>query len=323
MMKRCALFLAVMLMQLLPMSPSRVEASRMEKRADRVALWHLPDSLATGDLSSSLPDSRRHVRRVRLTPYLADQRNTRYPGVAVIVCPGGSYSWLDRAVEGQGVAEWLQSQGITAFVLEYRTQGVGSFLTHYRLLARGVRYPDASDDLAQAIRYVRQQASRYGIRLDKLGVMGFSAGGHLVMSSAAYCTEAHLVPDFIVPVYPVVTLREEAYVHRRSRRALLGEYRKHSSRWRDSLSLELHVPSEGCPPVMLVNCVDDPIVHYRNSVLLDSALTASRVPHQYHQYRTGGHGFGASPEHASEECIVWRDAFLRWLDSLLGHRDAR
>ena len=82
-----------------------------------------------------------------------------------------------------------------------------------------------------------------------------------------------------------------------------------------SLSLELHVRPD-MPPVFLVNCIDDPIVHYHNSELLDSALTAVGVPHEYHQYQTGGHGFGADPKRASAECIVWKDAFIRWFDAL-------
>jgi acetyl esterase/lipase len=84
---------------------------------------------------------------------------------------------------------------------------------------------------------------------------------------------------------------------------------------RDSLSLEKHVPKD-CPPVFLVNCVDDPVVKYYNSVLLDSALTANKVPHKYIQYKTGGHGFGASTVKGTAECRQWKDEFLRWLGNL-------
>ncbi|MBQ5423744.1 MAG: alpha/beta hydrolase, partial [Bacteroidales bacterium] len=102
------------------------------------------------------------------------------------------------------------------------------------------------------------------------------------------------------------------YVHKRSRRALLSERRQNDQVMRDSLSLELHVPAD-CPPVFLVNCVDDPIVEYHNSMLLDSALTAKNIKHKYIQYKTGGHGFGASDEKGTEESRAWRNEFLKWL----------
>ena len=124
-----------------------------------------------------------------------------------------------------------------------------------------------------------------------------------------------LRPSFVAPIYPVVTMSEKV-THKRSRRALLGEYRNYRRSLRDSLSLERHVPAD-CPPVFLVSCKDDPVVNYRNSVLLDSALTAQRVEHKYIQYRTGGHGFGASPVKGTAECRQWRDEFMRWMGQML------
>lgn len=231
---------------------------------------------------------------------------------AIIVCPGGSYSWLDYQTEGVGVAEWLQQNGISAFVLRYRVQGGFAFASGIRFVMRGHRHPDPINDLQAAIAQVRAMGYK------RVGVMGFSAGGHLVMSSSYLCgTNGYTTqrPDFIVPIYPVVTMSQAPYVHRRSRRALLGEYRKLSRTLRDSLSLELHVPAT-CPPVFLVNCVDDPIVHCHNSELLDSALTAQRIPHRYLQFRTGGHGFGASPDKTSAEAITWKQEFLDWVNNL-------
>ena len=233
---------------------------------------------------------------------------------AVIVCPGGSYFWHDMETEGRVVASWLQSQGIAAFVLRYRTAYVPAFMFRYRYIIRGTRYPDAQDDLLETLRHVRSHAEEYGIDSTKVGVMGFSAGGHLVMSSAELFPKQDW-PAFIVPIYPVVTMMEP-YVHKRSRRALLGDSRKNNQALRDSLSLERHVP-EGCPPVFLVNCKDDPTVDFHNSELLDSALTARNVPHVYLQYQTGGHGFGASDEKGTAECRHWRQAFIKWLKELI------
>ncbi len=246
--------------------------------------------------------------KVELVPYVCEGSN-----VAIIICPGGSYFWLDRETEGRLVAEWLQKNNISAFVLHYRTAGVFAFVSHYRYLFRGHRYPDAQDDLRQAIQYVGTHAEEYGISADHIGVMGFSAGGHLVVS-AGELFEDDSKPAFIASIYPVVTMSDPC-VHKRSRRALLGDNKKNNVALRDSLSLEKHVPAS-CPPVFLVNCKDDPIVKYRNSEILDSALTDKSIPHRYIQYHTGGHGFGASEGKGSEECRMWKEEFLNWLNTL-------
>ena len=250
-------------------------------------------------------------KRVMLTafPAVAD----RAPSPAVIVCPGGSYFWHDIKTEGNEVAEWLQQNGIAAFVLRYRTAGFPAFLSRYRYVFRGKRYPDAQDDLLQAIRYLKVHAAEYGIDTCRIGAMGFSAGGHLAMSAAELFPRSDR-PAFIAALYPVVTMTEPC-THKRSRRALLGEKRSRNMRLRDSLSLERHVPAD-CPPVFLANCKDDDVVDSRNSALLDSALTAAKVPHEWHHYQTGGHGFGASETKGTPECRQWKKAFLLWMKGL-------
>ena len=252
--------------------------------------------------------------RVMMTPYLApgDHRP------AVIVCPGGSYFWHDMVNEGDSVGRWLQRNGISAFVLRYRTAYVPAFIFHYRLLFRGNRHPDPINDLRQALRYVRSHARQFGVDTTRLGVMGFSAGGHLAMSSVELLPKSEW-PAFVAPIYPVVTMSAEC-VHKRSRRGLLGDSREHNRRLQDSLSLERHVPAD-CPPVFLLNCKDDPIVDYHNSELLDSALTARHAPHIYIQYKTGGHGFGASSKKGTAECRQWRQRFLMWLHGIFAESD--
>lgn len=251
--------------------------------------------------------------RVIMTPFLAEG-DCR---VAVIVLPGGSYFWHADVTEGSEVALWLQKNGISAFVLKYRTAKIPAFLFHYRYVFRGNRYPDPQDDLRQTLKYIKKHSEDYRIDPDKIGVMGFSAGGHLAMSSVVLFPRDEW-PFFLAPIYPVVTLHEP-FVHKRSRRALLGDNLKTNDALCDSLSLEQHVPSD-CPPVFLVNCVDDPIVDYHNSVLLDSALTAKGVSHQYWQYQTGGHGFGVSSLKGSEESRQWKERFLTWLLGLLSSK---
>ena len=163
-------------------------------------------------------------------------------------------------------------------------------------------------------RYVKSHAKEYNIDPDKIGAMGFSAGGHLVMSSVELF-EKDDWPAFVVPVYPVVTMTASC-VHKRSRRGLLGDSRVRNKELRELLSMEKHVPSD-CPPVFLINCKDDPIVDYHNSILLDSALTSQKIPHQYLLYETGGHGFGASDIKGTPECRQWKEEFIKWINKIL------
>lgn len=272
-------------------------------------LLFLPLQLSAGSKAKSFRDKVNiwqgvsKKKKVEMIPYLAEGNHN----IAVIVCPGGSYLWHDMDAEGKQVGEWLQSNGISAFVLHYRTAGFWAYFTHFRYLFRGNRYPDPQEDLLQAILYIKERAKEYGIDANRVGAMGFSAGGHLVMSAAEKLS-------FVAPIYPVVTMVEPC-AHKRSRRALLGDNRKNNKRLRDSLSLERHVPDD-CPPVFLVNCKDDPVVKYHNSELLDSALTARHIPHRYIQYQTGGHGFGATENKGTPECRQWKGEFLNWLKNL-------
>lgn len=248
----------------------------------------------------------------RLYAYLADPAANS--GIAVIVCPGGSYSWLDMETEGIGVAKWLQSIGINAFVLRYRVANVSAYMFGYRVLGIGNTYPNMLIDVEDALKYVYTHADDYHVDTAKIGVMGFSAGGHLTMSSYIY-NHTPYKPHFLCPVYPVVSMSHPVS-HPRSRRGALGVWRQYDKQWRDSLSIEKHITPD-CPPVFLMNCKDDPIVNYHNSELLDSALTAQAVEHTYIQYQTGGHGFGATPEKASAEAIQWKKEFEQWIRNIL------
>lgn len=271
--------------------------------------------------SINIWDSTGCKSQVRLTPYLAKGENN----VAVILCPGGSYFWLARKTEGENVAKWLQANGISAFVLEYRVAGVAAFVTGYRLLGRGNRYPDMLQDVQRSIQLLREHAAYYGIDGDKLGVMGFSAGGHLAAMSGLFFDkdflspmgikpEVSLKPDFIASIYPVVSFVDKS-AHKRSIRGILGDDLVKNQKLKDSLSIENRVRPD-MPPTYLMNCKDDPTVDYYNSELFDSAMTAVNVPHKYVRYETGGHGFGVSPEKTSKEAIGWKDDFINWLGEL-------
>lgn len=247
-------------------------------------------------------------------------------GIAVIVCPGGSYYWLGDKIEGDDVATWLQSNGISAFVLRYRTAGEMAFIFRYRSNMVDNMHPVMLQDLQRSIQLLRENAVNYNIDINKIGVMGFSAGGHLAMTSALFSSTnflspykitptVSLKPNFIVPIYPVVTFRDKRYAHRRSQRGLLGESKYMDKTMQDSLSIENHITSD-TPPVFLVNCKDDPTVKYQNSILLDSALAANNVSHKYILYEKGGHGFGITASRTSSEAIGWKEEFLKWIKSL-------
>lgn len=226
---------------------------------------------------------------------------------SVIVCPGGSYCWLDYKHEGVEVAQWLQAHGISAYVLRYRVTGWWAWATHYRLLFPGLQPDQPLRDVTLAIDYLHDSLVDSNM---SLGIMGFSAGGHLALTVAL--KDERLC--WVAAIYPVVSMADGC-THKRSRRALLGERGQYDPALREAYSLE-RTMHPGCPPVFLVNCADDPVVDCRNSLLLDSALTANNVPHRYIQYRTGGHGFGVSDTKGTPESRPWRNEFLHWLHTL-------
>lgn len=231
-------------------------------------------------------------------------------GVSVIICPGGSYHHLGLKHEGYEVAEFLNSKGITAFVLRYR---VGF---------NGYKYPAMIEDVQRAIQYVSDNSNLLGIDRTKIGVVGFSAGGHLVTMAASFhstnlikkygiTSNADLRPSFVVPVYPVVSMHD-SIAHARSRRNLLGKNPCVSMI--DSLSLEYKIPSD-MPPTLIVATKDDPVVDPRNSVELDNTLKSKGITHKFLFYDTGGHGFGLGRDPRAE-VSKWDNVLNDWLSEI-------
>jgi len=225
---------------------------------------------------------------------------------AVIICPGGSYCYLGIKQEGYEVAKKLTEQGFTAFVLRYR---VGMY---------SAQHPDMIQDLQRAIQLVRENAQNYNIDEDKVGIIGFSAGGHLVGTAAVYFDEnfmtslginpqVSLKPYFTVMVYPVVTMRDP-HAHQKSRKSLLGT--KPSEELLHKMSLEENV-HKNMPPLLIMQAVDDKVVDYQNSRILSDSLTKADVSHTLIFYNTGGHGFGALPKKGTA-FATWFDDFMKW-----------
>lgn len=222
---------------------------------------------------------------------------------AVIICHGGSYHHRSMNTEGHDVAAWFVERGYHAFVLKYR------------VAMDGYHHPAMIEDFQRTMQLVQENAEGYGIDPDKVGAIGFSAGGHLVTMAGAFGnqnflkelgieTSVSLKPDFVIPVYPVVSM-EKPYAHHWSQISLLGRNPPDDVKHR--FSMECQMTGE-MPPVFLLACKDDKTVDYRNSVDLDQALTAAGVEHQFVLLDTGGHGFGMNNG--------WGDTLYSWLKKL-------
>jgi acetyl esterase/lipase len=227
--------------------------------------------------------------RPELTAYLAKSPN----GTAVIICPGGSYLHLSMEKEGSDVARWLNNLNISAFVLKYR-------------LGPRYHHPAMLDDAQQAIRIVRSRAASLGLRADRVGIMGFSAGGHLASTAGTHFDSATR-PDFLILGYPVISMNSE-YTHMGSRTALLGDHP--DPKLLDELSNDQRVTAQ-TPPTFLFHTDADKTVAPENSVRFYLALRKAGVPAELHIYEHGPHGVGLAP--GDKVLSSWPDRLADWL----------
>jgi len=246
------------------------------------------------------------VTEPTLTAFLPPE--DKASGAAVIICPGGGYQILAIDHEGYDVAQWFNEQGIAAFVLKYR-------LPNDAAMEQKQIVPVL--DLQQAIRMVRQQADEFGVNQDQIGVMGFSAGGHLASTGATHYLDnigamndtTNLRPDFSVLIYPVITFQSDFY-HQGSKEALVGPDASQETVERFSNHLRV---TENTPPTFLIHATDDLVVPVENSINYYMALLEHDVPAEMHIYETGGHGFGLAE--GQEHLSTWLDEFRLWLAS--------
>ncbi|MHC4636653.1 MAG: alpha/beta hydrolase [Planctomycetota bacterium] len=228
-------------------------------------------------------------------------------GTAVVVCPGGGYRKVCYGKEGVPTARWLNALGISAFVLKYRLPG------------EGFEYPIPLLDAQRAIRLVRGNAGKYGLKPDRIGIMGFSAGGHLTSTAGTHFdygdkTQANTVdrvssrPDFMILVYPVVTL-DGPYAHVGSRNNLLGK-RADDPEMLNLLSNNLQVTGQ-TPPNILIHARDDKSVKFENSVLFNEACQKANVQSELKLYEKGGHGFALGRE--GTDSMQWTKDCEQWL----------
>jgi acetyl esterase/lipase len=293
------ILLFLLLVTVLPGLSSLAEA---QEPASTIFLWThgAPDSVGASPedqprLEVFLPDPSKQKQRGPLTT----------PRTAVLILPGGAYHGLALQKEGEDPARWFNHLGIPAFVLIYR-------------LGPRYHYPAPFDDATRAMRYVRVHAADYGISPNRIGIMGFSAGGHLASTVGTHflagkpdaadpLDRASSRPDFLVLGYPVIDPLGPAAVA--SYHWLLGD--APDPQLVALLSNDTQVTAE-TPPTFLVAASDDDAVSPLNSVNFYTALVKAGVPVEMHLYDHGGHGFGMAA--LDPVLSPWMDTLLLWLE---------
>jgi acetyl esterase/lipase len=264
------------------------------------AVGPTPTPLWPGDVPNALGKEEPDTPTVRIHKPPQGKSN----GAAVVVCPGGGYSIIAMDHEGSQVAHFLNSKGITALVLRYR-------LSPYR-------HPVPLSDAQRAIRYARANAESLGISPKRIGVMGFSAGGHLASTAATHfdagkpdatdpVDKVSCRPDFLILGYPVISLTAE-FAHKGSVGNLLGNNADQAQL--DNLSNEKQVTKD-TPPTFLFHTAEDTGVPPENSLAFFAALRKHKVPAELHIYQQGPHGVGLAP--GDPALNTWKDRLIDWL----------
>jgi acetyl esterase/lipase len=254
-------------------------------------LWPNGAPLAKGTTPADTPG---------ITVYLAPSDTAN--GAAVLICPGGGYGGLMMTYEGRDIAKWLNAQGIAGIVLQYRV--------------RPYQHPAPLLDVSRAMRTVRSRADELKLDSKRIGVIGFSAGGHVASTLGTHFDEGDPKsadpierfgsrPDFMILVYPVITMGEKG--HGGSRANLLGKNPTEAEK--DFVSNEKHV-TEKTPPTFLVHAKTDHVVNVENSVMFYDALKAHGVDAEFLELPTGEHGLGVGK---GALWIEWQTKCSEWL----------
>jgi acetyl esterase/lipase len=231
-------------------------------------------------------------------------------GIAVLICPGGGYGGLAFGHEGFAIARWLNENGIAGIILKYR-------------LPSDLIMKDKSigplQDAQEAMRIIRRNASEWKINPHKVGVIGFSAGGHLASTlSTHFAEEVYKLkdtvsarPDFSLLLYPVISF-DASFTHAGSRKNLIG-----SNPSEDAIrhfSNELQITSD-TPPAFIVHSSDDKVVPVKNSIVYFEGLEKYNIPAELHIFQKGGHGYGLAINRATES--AWPNMCLNWIKEII------
>ena len=254
-----------------------------------------------------LATTKSKIDKPQMTLYKAEKPN----GSAVVICPGGGYGGLAMDHEGTQVAEYFNKLGVHAYVLEYR-------------IAKGDRKGPLGHapmlDVNRAIRTVRSKAKDLGIDVKKIGLMGFSAGGHLASTGGTHFDDGLLKdgddidkigcrPDFLILCYPVITM-EAPVTHGGSRINMLGK--EPDAKDIEYFSNEKQVTKD-TPPTFLFHTDEDTAVLPENAIRFYAALKKAKVPAELHIYEKGPHGVGINPKTKSDGTNAWKDRLTDWL----------
>ncbi|MBN1116843.1 MAG: alpha/beta hydrolase [Bacteroidales bacterium] len=273
-----------------------------------ICLWpegKMPNSKGMA-LTDSIYDERyRRVGTPGMFAFFPSKQENK--GAAIIICPGGGYKHFAYISSGTQIAKWFNTMGINAFVLISR-------LPHSPDLTERSKAP--LQDAQRAIRLIRANAQRWDLKPDKIGIIGFSAGGHVASSLATHTEDvsgiddslSHIsfYPDFVLLVSPVITMGE--YTHTGSRNNLLGE--NPSKELIDKYSNELQVTAK-TPPAFIVHAENDPAVSPKNSLLFFNALRENNVSASIHIFPFGGHAIGLQNNPGSTK--LWKELCEMWL----------
>jgi len=241
-----------------------------------------------------------------LTIYLPAQEKAT--GAAIVICPGGGYGALAMDHEGHQIAQWLNSFGVAGFIVKYRHRNSGA----------GYGHPAPLQDAQRAVRTVRSRAKEWGVDPNRIGILGFSAGGHLASSAATHFNESFYEardaidrvscrPDFAVLVYPVISFTEP-FTHVGSRQNLLG--REPDQALVEKMSNEKQVTPQ-TPPTFLIATWEDTAVPAENSIYFYLALRKANVPAEMHIFLKGQHGFGLGQKLGAVS--AWPGLCKRWM----------
>jgi len=272
---------------------------------NEMELWNseIPNSVASNEYKEVFDTKLGRVTKV-INPTLRVFSPKEPNGSAILICPGGGYAYLSIEKEGYKVAEWLNTLGVTAFVLKYRLP------SDEIMIDKSI---GPLQDAQEAMRYIRRHLDKWSIDNNKIGVMGFSAGGHLAASLATrYDDQIYEVsdtistkPNFSILVYPVISMNEKIG-HQGSRNRLLGI--NASKELKENFSNEKHIDSL-TPPAFIVHASNDNGVLVENSLAFYLGLKHNKVSAELHLYQDGKHGFGlgktGTNQHWTQHCEQW------------------